>query len=103
MLASGCSEFDRTAVTSLQPIKCNDGYSCFIYRSFADTIYPLQSIKAEQTRIKWLEKWLRDNGYENKEYEITSRDAIMRKKGLLGSIYDIYYEVRVKESNKKVQ
>ena len=93
---SGCATYDRLGrtgnLTELIPTRIDSEYQYFQYRCFAYTIYPLNDDKAEATRIKWLEQWLSENGYS--DYEIISRQPIFKQKSLLGSMYDIYYEVR---------
>jgi len=101
LFVAGCSHLDRIACTSLAPTHIKNGCQHFKYKAFADTVYPLDSEKAEATRIKWLEKWLADNGYPNPEYEIISRQPILRNKGLLGGVYDIYYDVKVNQDKNK--
>ena len=92
---AGCSSIDRIWVTRFEPIRSEANYEYFKYTSFADAIYPLDSDSAERTRINWLEKWLADNGYPNANYEIVSRAVVLRNKGMLNNVHDIYYEVKV--------
>jgi hypothetical protein len=91
---SACASFDRIAVTKFEPLRTESGTQIFKFTAFADAIYPLESENAERTRIEWLEKWLTDNGYSTKKYEVVSRVPVLRNKGLLGEIYDVFYEVR---------
>ncbi|MBW2061887.1 MAG: hypothetical protein JRI95_10045 [Deltaproteobacteria bacterium] len=90
---SACASFDRM-VTKFEPLRTESGTQIFKFTAFADAVYPLESENAERTRIEWLEKWLTDNGYSTKKYEVISRVPVLRKKGLLGEVYDIFYEVR---------
>jgi hypothetical protein len=94
-LLAGCAHFDRIMVTKFEPIRTENGVQYFKYTSFADAVYPIDSDDAERTRIAWLETWLKDNGLNQKDYTLVSRVPILRNKGLLGSVYDIYYEVKV--------
>jgi hypothetical protein len=91
----GCASFDRIGATKFEPIRTEAGAQVFKFTAFADSVYPLKSEDAERTRIDWLETWLKDNGYDPKKYEVISRVPVLRNKGLLGDIYDIFYEVRV--------
>lgn len=94
-LVVGCSTIDRINLTRLEPVRSESGAQYFKYTSFADAIRPNDSVDAEKTRIEWLEKWLQDNGLNSKDYTIVYRKAVVRQRGLLGDIYDIYYEVKV--------
>ena len=100
LVLSGCASLDRVTVTRFEPIKTGNNQAYFKYTSFADAMYPLKSNGAEAIRIGWLEEWLSDNGYSEVNYEILSRKPVLRKKGLIGDIYDIYYDVRVQRPNK---
>lgn len=91
----GCASVDRVAVTKFEPTRTEANAQFFKFTAFADAVYPLTSEEAERTRIDWLETWLRDNGYGAKKYEVISRIAVLRTKGLFGEIYDIFYEVKV--------
>ena len=91
----GCASFDRVAVTKFEPTRTEENAQFFKFTAFADAVYPLNSEDAERTRIDWLETWLRDNNYGAKKYEVISRVPVLRKKGLFGEIYDIFYEVKV--------
>lgn len=90
----GCASFDRIAVTKFEPIRTEAGAQVFKFTAFADAVYPLKSEDAELTRIEWLETWLADNGYDPKKYEVTSRVPVLRNKGLIGEVYDVFYEIR---------
>lgn len=91
---AGCSSFNRMMITRFEPIRAEPDAQIFKYTVPADAAYPLDSERAERTRIEWLETWLKDNGYSPVDYEITSRQAVLRKRGVIGDAYDIYYEVR---------
>src|SRR5690606_11864770 len=82
----GCAYFDRIAVTKFEPIRTEVGAQVFKFTAFADAAYPLTSEDAERTRIHWLEKWLEDNGYDPKKYEVISRVSVLRNKGLFGDV-----------------
>lgn len=94
-LLAGCAPLDRQQ-TSLAPVKADGGYQYFRYRAFADAVYPLGESAAEKMRLEWLERWLTDNGYSSTGYEVLDREPILRNRGLLGDIYDVFYTVRVK-------
>jgi len=89
-----CASFDRIAVTKFEPLRTDSGTQIFKFTAFADAVYPLESENAERARIEWLEKWLTDNGYSIEKYEVVSRIPVLRNKGLLGDVYDVFYEVR---------
>lgn len=89
----GCASFDRVAVTKLEPLRTEAGSQVFKFTAFADAAYPLKSEDAERTRIDWLETWLKDNGY-GPNYEVISRVPVLTNRGLLGDVYDIFYEVK---------
>ena len=91
----GCSNITRTVETRFEPIRTEPTAQYFKYTSIAAADYPIDSQDAERTRIMWLESWLQDNGYNLKKYEIISRVPVLRNKGLLGDLYDVYYEVKV--------
>ena len=95
ILCSGCA-YDRLN-TKLRPTSADGEYAYFVYESYADLVYPEDSASAENTRKQWLEKWLEDNGMAGKPYEILNRKAVHKHTGLIGAIYDIYYDVRVKK------
>lgn len=94
-MMAGCASFDRVAVTKFEPTRTDANAQFFKFTAFADAAYPLTSEEAERTRIDWLETWLRDNNYDAKRYEVISRVPVLRKKGVFGDIYDIFYEIRI--------
>lgn len=94
---AGCASIDRIMVSKFEPVRTEANAQFFKFTAIADAMYPLKSEEAERMRINWLETWLRDNGYSSNKYEIISRIPILRNKGLLGDIYDIFYEVKVVE------
>lgn len=95
MLLSGCASYDRVVGTRFEPTKIENKYAYFRFTAFADIAYPLDSDEAEKTRINWLEQWLSDNGYTGIKYELLSRRPVLRNKGLIGDVYDVYYDIRV--------
>jgi hypothetical protein len=94
MLCVGCS--DRH-ITEFRPMSSDNEYTYYVYKSFADAFYPENSTSAESARKQWLEEWMKDNGLAGKPYEITNRQAFHKQTGLIGTLYDIYYDVRVKK------
>jgi hypothetical protein len=91
---SACASFDRIAATKFEPLRMESGTQVFKFTAFADAVYPLESENAERTRIEWLETWLADNGYKTQKYEVISRVPVLANKGLLGDVYNVFYEVR---------
>lgn len=95
---TACSGFDCTQAvgTRFEPLGIVDGEPRFLYVTFADAVYPVDSPRAERIRVdEWLSKWLEDNGYAGAPYRIVSRQPILCRKDLLGDIYDIYYHVAI--------
>ena len=62
----------------------------------ASVEHPLESVSAEAERRIWLEQYLRDNRLCTNGYEVAQRKPVLKSKGLLGDIYDVYYEGRCK-------
>ena len=93
-VATGCSRV-RRSTTELVPTRTDDEYRYFRYQGHAivSRRHPLNDDSREAKRIEWLEKWLSDNGYS--DYEILSRQPIVRSKGIRTTLYNIYYEVKV--------
>ncbi len=89
----GCTPYDRMDMTEFKPKNTQDGFQYYEYTVRTDARYPLESDNAEKTRIKWLEIWLSDNNIETVNYEIVSRETLLRYKKF--NIYDVHYLVRV--------
>lgn len=87
---TGCASMDRDAMSSLEPTHEDSSYRYFKFTAATNAIH-----KDEQTRIEWLETWLRDNGMAGKPYEITTRREVVKGSTMFGPIHDIYYTVRV--------
>jgi hypothetical protein len=81
-------------LTKFRPTTQDEQYQYYLYESFADAAYPVDSDDAEKIRLQWLKKWISENNITNK-FDITSRRTVKKSSGLFGDIYDIYYEVRV--------
>lgn len=90
-----CSSIDYH-LTEFRPKEQTPEYQIYEYKSFADAVYPNDSENAEQTRMQWLEKWIKNNGHKDASYEVLSRKPVVRQVGAFGTIYDIYYEIKVK-------
>ncbi len=84
---SGCSAYDRAALTTFEPI----GSDHFRFKAFADNIYPLDSPGGEQERIGWLQEYLTDNKFCLSGYVIDERKVVVKVKGALGTVYDLFY------------
>jgi hypothetical protein len=82
-------------LTGFKPIKLTEKYRIFEYSTFASVEYPLNSEEADKTRMEWLERHLRINGYSTDNYEILSRRQVKSGEHLLGDTYGIWYKVRV--------
>jgi len=95
ILLAGCASYDFS-VTSFKQKTKDERYSYYVYKAFADSIYPIESKDAEQIRIRWLERWFDQNGISRDNYEVISREVYLRSESLIGAkIYDIFYEVKV--------
>ena len=93
ILLTGCASLDYQ-LTSFQPINTTEEQHIYAYKAFADAVYPHDSEEAEKIRMEWLGKWIKNNNLENYQYEIISRNPVIKQKGTFGTIYDIYYQVR---------
>jgi hypothetical protein len=91
-LLSGCENVDRLTATDFAP----SANGRFRYKGYADAIYTVDSAEAEQRRLRMLDEWLRLNGECKNGYEIISRKPVRRSQGLLGSVYDVWYDGRCK-------
>lgn len=108
----GCNDMNRKHFTTLKPTKtenetqyfqfkastgisgqtCAPGSkTCRIDKSGRAAIWPLEDKEAEKTRIQWLEKSLAEQGYQDAEYEIVSRQPIL----VVSSMYDVSYDVKL--------
>lgn len=86
----GCAPYDMEVQSQFRP----GPNGTFTYKNVADAIYPDEDPQAERDRMVRLEKYLADNGLCPAGYVITSRQAVVRKEGLIGTIKDIHYEGR---------
>jgi hypothetical protein len=91
LIISSCSTLDRQ-ITTFEPGRENK----FSYRAYADAVYPEASRDAENIRIDWLEQFLTDNSFCSNGYTIFKRQPVLKRKGLLGDVYDIFYYGRCK-------
>ncbi|CAB4121332.1 hypothetical protein UFOVP13_28 [uncultured Caudovirales phage] len=89
-----CANLDFGA-TKFQPLKTDANANYFTFTAYGDAAYPENSNEAEQIRIEWLNRWLSENNITNKNLTIVSRSAVKKQVGLFGTIYDIYYVVKV--------
>ena len=87
LLLSACAKVDKPGMTEIIPVMGG-----FTFKATADASYPVTSESAEQTRIRWLEEYLRDNGICPAGYVITDRREILVSKAILADIVDITYE-----------
>jgi hypothetical protein len=87
-----CASLDFNA-TSFRKTGEDENYNYYTYKSFADTVYKIDSIESEKTRIQWLQRWLDQNNLSGKNYEILKKDIFNKS----GNINDIYYEIRIKK------
>lgn len=93
-ILTGCSNLDF-GYTKFQPLKIDANSKYFTFTAYGDAAYPENSDAAEQIRIEWLNRWLTENKLNHKNMVIVSRSAVKKQDGLFGTIYDIYYVVKV--------
>jgi len=93
----GCSSVDYQ-LTAFRANNTQGVNQTYTFSAFADAVYPLDSEIAEKQRMEWLEKWLSQNNLSTKNYKILKRETYLKSKGLLGTIYDIYYTVEVSKN-----
>lgn len=91
---AGCASLDGPGMTRLMLPAVGADPSLVRVIVVADATYGVNSETAEKTRLDWLDDALVKNGY-SKDYTIIQRDAVLRRSGLLGDIYDVYYSIRV--------
>lgn len=97
LVACGCGYY----YTKFEPREClgNDGGNCFNFVVQSGIESPLNDPKAEEERIKWLERRLKENGYSVSEYEIISRQPVLIRKSPFGfgdGLYDVHYLVKAR-------
>jgi hypothetical protein len=115
LIASGCDSINRKHFTKLQPTKVQDGKQHFTYLAATGSamivcapktkcsvttgrpaIWPIDDEQAEKTRMQWLAEWLAENGYEETDYQILSRQIIAASDySASRALYDISYNVSV--------
>lgn len=112
LFLAGCNDMNRKHFTTLEPTKIENGIQHFDYKASTGisgltcapgsrtcridnygraAIWPLEDKEAEKTRMQWLEKSLAEQGYQDAEYEIVSRQPILTA----SSMYDVSYDVRM--------
>lgn len=92
---AACALLDGPGMTRLIPPAVGADPSVVRVVVVADATYPVNSATAEKTRMNWIDNTLAKNGY-SKDYTVIQRDTVLRRNGLLGDIYDVYYAVRIK-------
>lgn len=90
----GCASVDFY-LTQFEPVKTDSTATYYKYTSFASAEYPENSKDGEAIRLGWLNEWMQKNGMGGKKYEIIDRTAIKKNDGLFGTVYVIYYQVKV--------
>lgn len=89
---SGCeSELRTVDGAGLEPVRA-DG--TMRWKTFADAIYPADSKKAEAKRLRQLDKVLELNAACPSGYKTVDCQTIVKSKGALGDIVDVFYTVR---------
>ena len=88
VLLAGCASSDMTLLSEFQPTV--DGR--FAYTASADVMNPDGDPRAEEARIARLEQYLQDHRLCPSGYTLTSRTAILQRKGLLADVKDVYYQ-----------
>ena len=84
---TSCGSYDRLITTEFEPTQANQ----FRYKATADAASPLASVEAERIRMQWLEQYLKENNVCPTGYVVDERKPVLKSKGLLGDIYDIFY------------
>lgn len=82
-LLVGCDAIDRPAMTTFD----TSGPATFIYKAKSDVVYPDTSSGAEADRMRWLAKYLSDNGLCPGGYAVDTRKSIV----IQGPIHEITY------------
>jgi hypothetical protein len=115
LIASGCDSINRKHFTKLQPTEVQGGNQHFRYLAATGSamivcstktkcsvttgrpaIWPVDDEQAEKTRMQWLAQWLAENGYEDTDYHILSRQVIAATDfSAANALYDISYDVSV--------
>ncbi|SDK97948.1 hypothetical protein [Aliiruegeria lutimaris] len=91
LAANGCAEHDLGALSTYTPLP---EPNMFQWRTIADTVYPVNSERAEQQRLEQLDKIARMNPPCDQGYRITNRAATKKVDSLLGKgIYDVFYTI----------
>ncbi|MBR9765431.1 MAG: hypothetical protein GYB53_18385 [Rhodobacteraceae bacterium] len=95
MMIAGCEEHDLrgTNASYLEPLEQSGSYR---WKTIADNIYPVNGEKAEAARLRQLGEALRINSACSNGYDITDRQATMKRESPWGGIYDVFYTVRCK-------
>ncbi len=95
----GCANMDK-GWTEFKPVgECEPNYRCFEYKTTPNMNgVPSNEKDAENYRMEILKLWLKDNGYEDCQYEIVSREPVVCNKGVFGEAYDIYYKIKIKNN-----
>lgn len=90
---TGCAHFDGH-LTKFQPLRQQDNNQVYLFTTTANFIYPLNSKEAENIRIGWLEKQLKEHGLNEKDYKILERKVVKADGGAVNAeAYHLYYEV----------
>jgi hypothetical protein len=84
---SACSNYEKIKTTTFEPSGSRD----FTFKAIADAGSPIDSSEAEKQRLAWLEEYLAQNRFCQKGYSIRERRPVLKSKGLIGDIYDVYY------------
>jgi hypothetical protein len=93
---SGCASWDGQ-LTKLHPLRQQNGQQVYLFTTSANFAYPLESKEAEQIRINWLKRKLRDHGLDDEDYTVLERRVVEAEGGVIGGKgYHIYYEVLTK-------
>jgi len=99
----GCATPASRELTNLEHLRTEPGAAVFKFSAIAGATRRLDSARAEQTRMDWLQQWLKWAGYGDKKFEVVSRVPQLRQRALLGDIYDVVYEVRVATDSHRLE
>lgn len=85
---AGCASYDRIGMTRVEPA----GPGVWRFVAGANATYPLDSPRAEDIRLGWLDEAMRRNCPTG--YDIASRQPAFRFRTLGVDVYEVNYDVR---------
>lgn len=93
---AACSTIDRVEMSRFEPDGVREGTRAFRFYARADSlVYRNDSPDGEAERMRWLERYVRENAFCKGEYIIESRDVVAINTGL-ATAHDLFYKGRCK-------